>query len=115
VQLATANARVWPPDTPAASPGRSLRARNHSRPLNVVLPEIWQYPVLAACGGFHNGGEAISACEHANVIMETEAFTRYGPGMARKLLARLSRRMSFLQKSGRVESGRLIDLQKQLW
>ncbi len=70
---------------------------------------------LAACGGFHNGSEAISACEHANVIMETEAFTRYGPGMARKLLTRLSRRMSFLQKKGTVPSGTLHELQQSLW
>jgi hypothetical protein len=70
---------------------------------------------LAACGGFHDGSEAISACEHANVIVETEAFTRYGPGMARKLLARLSRRMRFLQKKGIVESGRLYDMQQDMW
>ena len=70
---------------------------------------------LAACGGFHDGSEIISACDHANVVMETEAFTRYGPGMARKLLSRLSRRMSFLKKNGTVPSGMLHDMQQSLW
>ncbi len=70
---------------------------------------------LAASGGFHQANDANRACRHANVIMETEAFTRYGPGIARKMLVRLAERLDFLTKKGHIPSPRLDDLQQQLW
>lgn len=70
---------------------------------------------IAASGGFHHGNEANRACVHANVIMETEAFTRYGPGIARKMLARLAERLNFLAKKGHLPSPDLHALQQQLW
>ena len=70
---------------------------------------------IAASGGFHHGNEANRACVHANVIMETEAFTRYGPGIARKMLARLAERLNFLAKKGHLPSPELHALQQHLW
>ena len=47
--------------------------------------------------------------------METEAFTRYGPGIARKMLARLAERLNFLAKKGHIATPDLHSLQQQLW
>jgi hypothetical protein len=70
---------------------------------------------LAACGGFHSRDEAFRACEYANVIVENEAFTRYGPGIARRLLNKLVLRLNHLQRKGVIESNRLADYQQRRW
>ena len=75
------------------------------------------YPTafISASGGFHHANDANRACAHANVIMETEAFTRYGPGLARKMLHRLADRLLFLTKKGHLSSPDLHLLQQRLW
>jgi hypothetical protein len=47
--------------------------------------------------------------------METEAFTRYGPGIARKMLTRLAERLSFLARKGQLSTPELDLFQKQVW
>ena len=76
-----------------------------------LCPDVF----IVACGGFHTDCEAFTACQFANVIMENEAFTRYGPGIACKLLARLVLRLRALQREGTIQSDRLVDYQQARW
>lgn len=70
---------------------------------------------LAACGGFHDRDEAFKACRYANVIMENEAFTRFGPGIARHLLRKLVDRLKVLERKGVVPAADLAAYQRQQW
>jgi hypothetical protein len=70
---------------------------------------------IAACGGFHRRDDAFDACRYANVIVETEAFTRYGPGLARSLLGKLALRLRYLQKQGLTEAADLTTYQELQW
>jgi hypothetical protein len=70
---------------------------------------------LAACGGFHDRDEAFKACRYANVIMENEAFTRLGPGIARHLLRKLVDRLRVLERKGVVPVADLASYQRQEW
>lgn len=70
---------------------------------------------IAACGGFHRREEAFNACEYANVIVENEAFTRFGPGIAITLLNKLALRLRFLQKQGVIEASDLAAYQQSRW
>jgi hypothetical protein len=70
---------------------------------------------IAACGGFHRREEAFSACEHANVIVENEAYTRFGPGIAIALLNKLALRLRYLQKQGVAAAGDLAGYQRSRW
>ncbi len=70
---------------------------------------------LAACGGFHDRDEAFKACQHANVIMENEAFTRYGPAIARHLLRKLVDRLRVLHRKGIIAKADLATYQQQQW
>lgn len=70
---------------------------------------------IAACGGFHRRDEAFDACQQANVIVETEAFTRYGPGLARSLLGKLALRLRYLQNKGLTDAADLPAYQRQQW
>jgi hypothetical protein len=79
------------------------------------LRQRYPHAFIAASGGFHHGNEANRACGFANVIVETEAFTRYGPGMARRLLQRLAERLAFLARRGEIPQTDLCWLQQQLW
>ena len=47
--------------------------------------------------------------------MESEAFTRYGPGLARKMLSKLAARLAHLFKQKVIRSPRLVDIQRELW
>jgi hypothetical protein len=49
------------------------------------------------------------------VIVENEALTRFGPGIARLLLSKLALRLNFLHKQGAIPSARLIDYQRAQW
>lgn len=69
---------------------------------------------LVACGGIHGRDAAFDACEHANVIAENEAYTRYGPGLAPVLLNKLVLRLNFLHRQG-ARSNRLRDHQEDRW
>lgn len=71
--------------------------------------------LLAACGGFHRRDEAFRACEHANVIVENEAYTRFGPGIATALLNKLALRLRYLQKQGQAEACDLATYQRSRW
>lgn len=70
---------------------------------------------IAACGGFHDDGEAIRALRFANVIMENEAFTRFGPAIARSLLNRLVLRLAYLNRTGQTDSESLMEFQREQW
>ena len=70
---------------------------------------------IAACGGFHRREEAFRACEHANVIVENEAYTRYGPGIVLQLLHKLVLRLRYLQRAGQIDSEELWDFQQARW
>ena len=70
---------------------------------------------IAASGGFHGRDAAFEASEYANVIMESEAFTRYGPGLSRVLLKKLALRLKVLEKQGVASSTRLVDYQLSRW
>lgn len=70
---------------------------------------------IVACGGFHKRDEAFKACQFANVIAENEAFTRFGPGMARTLLHKLAQRLDYLRKKGTIDSASLVPYQQQCW
>ncbi len=70
---------------------------------------------IAACGGFHHGDEAFRACQYANVIVENEAYTRFGPGLAVQLLHKLVLRLRALARSGEAESANLWAYQQARW
>lgn len=70
---------------------------------------------IAACGGFHEGSEAFRALKFANVIMENEAFTRFGPAMARSLLSRLVGRLDYLKRTGTTDAENLVEYQQSEW
>jgi hypothetical protein len=70
---------------------------------------------IAASGGIHHGHDAVKCCAFANVIMESEAFTRYGPGLSRKMLSKLAARLAHLSKQELIRSPRLVDVQRELW
>jgi hypothetical protein len=70
---------------------------------------------IAACGGFHSRDEAFRACEYANVIVENEAYTRYGPAMAILLLHKLVLRLKYFQRSGQIDSTELWAFQQARW
>jgi len=102
----------WPYDTALRLGGSLAECRQWA------IEELRRrYPTafIAASGGFHRGNEANRACAHANVILETEAFTRYGPGIARKMLTRLAERLNFLSHKGHLPSSNLHRLQLQAW
>jgi hypothetical protein len=70
---------------------------------------------IAACGGFHRREEAFSACEFANIIVENEAFTRFGPGIAIQLLHKLTLRLRFLVRDGQIPENCLWSYQQTRW
>ncbi len=70
---------------------------------------------IAACGGIHDRGDAFKVYEHANVIMETEAFTRYGPGLSRVLLKSVAARLRVLHKREEICSANLETFQTSRW
>lgn len=70
---------------------------------------------IAACGGFHRRDEAFRACEYANVIVENEAYTRFGPGIALQLLHKLALRLKYLKRSGQSVSDELWAFQRAAW
>jgi hypothetical protein len=70
---------------------------------------------IAACGGFHDDGEAFRALRFANVIMENEAFTRFGPAIARSLLNRLVLRLAYLKRTGQTDTESLVEFQREQW
>ena len=70
---------------------------------------------IAACGGFHRREEAFSACEFANIIVENEAFTRFGPGIAIQLLHKLALRLRFLVRDGQIPENCLWRYQQNRW
>lgn len=76
-----------------------------------ALPSLF----IAACGGFHRREEAFQACEHANVIVENEAYTRYGPGIVLQLLHKLVLRLRYLQRAGLSDSDELWAFQRARW
>ncbi len=71
--------------------------------------------LIAACGGFHHRDEALRACEYANVIVENEAYTRFGPGIAVQLLHQLVLRLRYLERTGKIESTELWAFQQARW
>ncbi len=104
--------RPWPFETALRMGGSLEPCRQWALD---ALRTAYPSSFLAASGGFHQANDANRACRYANVIMETEAFTRYGPGIARKMLARLAERLDFLAHKGHIPSPRLSDLQQQSW
>jgi hypothetical protein len=70
---------------------------------------------IIASGGFHHRDEAFRAIEYANAIAETEAFTRFGPGLAPVLLNKLALRLKFLHRQGQIDSVNLHAYQRQRW
>lgn len=70
---------------------------------------------IAACGGFHHRDEAFRACEYANVIVENEAFTRFGPGIVLQFLHKLVLRLRHLQRTGQIETSELWAFQQACW
>ena len=70
---------------------------------------------IAACGGFHRREEAFQACEYANVIVENEAYTRFGPGIARVLLNKLALRLKVIEREGQLDQATLYAYQQERW
>ena len=97
----TPNPACWPFET-AIQCGGSLAAYRQTaiEAARRTFPSLF----IAACGGFHRREEAFSACEYANVIVENEAYTRYGPGIALQLLHKLVLRLRFLQRAGQIDT-----------
>jgi len=108
----TPNPARWPFET-AIQCGASLAAYRQT----AIEAARRAFPALfiAACGGFHRREEAFQACEYANVIVENEAYTRYGPGIALQLLHKLVLRLRFLHRDGQLESEELWAFQQARW
>ena len=70
---------------------------------------------IAACGGIHTADAAFPSCQYANVIMENEAFTRYGPGLSRLWLKKLLVRLNYLHRQGMADSNQLHPYQCRQW
>jgi len=71
--------------------------------------------LIVASGGFYSRDEAFRACQFANLIADTEGFTRYGPGLSRTMLKKLAQRLSFLQREGETAAETLVEYQQQFW
>jgi hypothetical protein len=104
--------RPWPYET-ALLWGRSLAPYRQ----RAIEDARRRFPraFIAACGGLHDPAESFQAFEHADVIMENEAFTRYGPGLSPLILNKLVLRLNALQRRGESASNRLADYQKARW
>jgi len=108
----TPNPARWPFET-AIQCGASLAAYRQTaiEAARRAFPSLF----IAACGGFHRREEAFQACEYANVIVENEAYTRYGPGIALQLLHKLVLRLRFLHRAGQIGSEELWGFQQSRW
>lgn len=108
----TPNPARWPFET-AIQCGASLAAYRQTaiEAARRAFPSLF----IAACGGFHRREEAFQACQYANVIVENEAYTRYGPGIALQLLHKLVLRLRFLHRDGQIESEELWGFQQSRW
>ena len=108
----TPNPACWPFES-AIQCGASLAAYRQTaiEAARQAFPTVF----IAACGGFHRREEAFRACEHANVIVENEAYTRYGPGIVLQLLHKLVLRLRYLQRAGQIDSEELWDFQQARW
>ena len=106
------NPQAWPFET-AIQFGASLGEYRQTaiETARREFPDLF----IAACGGLHDRDEAFRVCEYANVIVETEAFTRFGPGITLKWLHKLVLRLRHLQRSGQIDSEELWVYQQSLW
>lgn len=104
--------RPWPYET-ALLWGKSI-APYRQRAIEAARPRF-PSAFIAACGGLHDPSESFQALEHANVILENEAFTRYGPGLSPLILNKAVLRLNALHRRGESASARLSEYQRARW
>ena len=100
----------WPFDT-AILCGRSVAAYRQ-RALEEAR-RAFPSAFIAACGGIHVADDAFDAIGLADVIVENEAFTRFGPGLVPLFLNKLAMRINLLHREGLIDAPVLAAYQRQ--
>ncbi|HPA17213.1 MAG TPA: hypothetical protein PLU30_05665 [Verrucomicrobiae bacterium] len=99
----------WP-FTTAIQCGKSLAPYRHGaiEDARRAFPSAF----IAACGGIHIADEAFDALGFANVIVENEAFTRFGPGLVPLFQNKIAMRVNFLHREELIDAPELTAYQR---